>query len=275
MPTATQRMSVLGGNELLNLDSDSTDLTRMFYNYTVACPGWSDQFAVGVSPRQTASDSVPDDIPSMRNGLLELHNDFSFVEGMLPFVQGDPIASPSCSQAQGISQPVGGRDQPHVMTLQSFRSSPHPPSTKEAEIEGFRMSKNTNRLLHHYQTHVCQLMMPTSAPSHNPWLRLYLPIALQEPATIAKKCLLFAILAVAAFNKAELSSAKRVKLRRQAMEYRKSSWEMLKDYVDSEAGRVDVGQGAIDRQALLAAALTMTTTEVGVPGTISLLKGPS
>jgi len=118
-------------------------------------------------------------------------------------------------------------------------------------------------------------MMPTSAPSQNPWLRLYLPIAVQEPATGAKKCLLFAILAVAAFNKAELSSAERVKLRRQAMEYRKSAWGMLEDHVDSEAGRVDVGQGATDRQALLAAALTMTTTEVGVEGTILYLKSPN
>ena len=268
-------MPVLGGNELLSIDSDATDLGRMLYNYTATYPGWSDQFAGGVSPRRTASDSIPDDLPSIRNGLLELHNDFTFVEGMLPFVQGDPIASPSFSQAQKITLPLGRRDQPHVMTSQSFRSNPCPPPTKDSEIDDFRTSKSTRRLLHHYQTHVCQLMMPTSAPSQNPWLRLYLPIAVQEPATGAKKCLLFAILAVAAFNKAELSSAERVKLRRQAMEYRKSAWGMLEDHVDSEAGRVDVGQGATDRQALLAAALTMTTTEVGVEGTILYLKSPN
>ncbi|KAH7024766.1 fungal-specific transcription factor domain-containing protein [Microdochium trichocladiopsis] len=112
--------------------------------------------------------------------------------------------------------------------------------------------------------------MPTSAPSQNPYLRLYLPMALEEPSTAAKKCLLQGILAVAAYNKAELSTSDRRTYLRQAAEFKNQAAEMLRDIVlggndsrPSTAAGASVALGDdTDKQALLAAALTMTTVEV-------------
>ncbi|KAH8891128.1 hypothetical protein GQ53DRAFT_865866 [Thozetella sp. PMI_491] len=108
--------------------------------------------------------------------------------------------------------------------------------------------------------------MPTSAPSLNPWLRIYLPLALQKPTTAAKKCLLYAILSVAAFNKAELADGDRAQVQRQAGEYKDRAASMLRQCLADLRQRLpnqanDQGD-ATDSQALLAAGLTMTTVEI-------------
>lgn len=126
------------------------------------------------------------------------------------------------------------------------------------------LSADTWRLLHHWKTHVSQLMMPTLAPSHNPWLGLYLPMALQEPRTAAKKCLLLAILAATAFNKAELASCRKDIHFRLARGYRDQAAMLLKHIVDTSQDGEEIVKDAADKQALLAAALTMTTVEVSV-----------
>ena len=104
-------------------------------------------------------------------------------------------------------------------------------------------------------------MMPTAAPARNPWLRLYLPIALQEPKTAAKEALLCAMLGVAAFNKAELSSADHAWYRRQGLEYSEKAMSLLESIMNQSSNTIE---DVLDRQAMLAAALTLTTVEVSV-----------
>lgn len=145
-------------------------------------------------------------------------------------------------------------DSPHRRSTEKLSSPVVPP------IELSALSKTTRKLLYHYQMHVCQLMMPTAAPSHNPWLKLYLPIALQEPTTAAKQALLHAILAVAAFNQAELNTNDPQSSRLQAVEHSEKAARLVKAIVsvNDHAAVTD----ALNKQALLAAALTMTTIEV-------------
>ena len=128
------------------------------------------------------------------------------------------------------------------------------------------MTEMTSRLLDHYRSHVCQLMMPTSAPAHNPYLRLYLPMALQKPSNLVKEWLLFGILSVAAFNQAQLSPENRSLYRNKASEYKDKAAHLLKACVAKAQEDVSaIVDSATDKQALLAAAITMTTIGVCPP----------
>ncbi|CAK7206777.1 hypothetical protein SEUCBS139899_009583 [Sporothrix eucalyptigena] len=159
---------------------------------------------------------------------------------------------------------------PHLRTdKQHGQDVPRPSANRHGKPTQLPLSETqlpdvVQRLLHHYQTHVSQLMMPTSAPSHNPYLRLYLPMALHKPTTPSKECLLYAIVAVAAYNKAELSSVHdRDAYRQQALKYKEKADGMIRAGIAgcSHAGPRHLMEST-DKQALLAAALTMTTVEV-------------
>lgn len=165
---------------------------------------------------------------------------------------------------------------PSVLDL-TFEYDPPVPSTRprqnnsitpwsELDTTSIDYQSALEPLLHHYQTHVCQLMMPTSAPAHNPWLQLYLPLAMTEPLNPPKKCLLSTLLAVAAFNKAELSPNERAQFKRQGAELMNEAGSILKDFTEQNEYSSGMKLGQIlddgDKQALLAAALTMTTIEV-------------
>jgi hypothetical protein len=125
-------------------------------------------------------------------------------------------------------------------------------------------SQTVEKLLHHYRTHVARLMMPTSAPSQNPYLCIYLPLALQNPSGDAKEGLLLAILAVAAFNKAELDPVDAKTYRNQAINFAERAATILKSYTRPGAdGKQRPGPvSEVDRKALLATVVTMTTIEV-------------
>lgn len=139
-------------------------------------------------------------------------------------------------------------------------------ATAVSPFTGIQLSVDdgVEQLIQHYQSHVSQLMMPTSAPKQNPWLCVYLPIALQKPSSTAKQCLLLAILAVAAFNKAELSRSKRQVYTRQAVDFKERAASMLKTYVKVGERTQSFPHNETDRKALLAATLTMTTIEVSL-----------
>lgn len=117
-------------------------------------------------------------------------------------------------------------------------------------------------LLHHYKTHVSRLMMPTSAPSQNPYLCIYLPLALESPSGGAKQSLLMAILAVAAFNKAELETSDAKKYRAHAANFTERASSILKSYAGASGRERPSLADEIDRKALLATVVTMTTVEV-------------
>lgn len=115
-------------------------------------------------------------------------------------------------------------------------------------------------LLHHWRTHICPLLMPTPAPLKNPYLQIYLPMALSDPPSRPKRCLLLAMLASAAFSRAELAPGDSTELRQQAKDFKEQAGSILKELTgdpDSATFMAEVG-----KKSLLAAALTMTTVEV-------------
>ncbi|ETN39527.1 uncharacterized protein HMPREF1541_05753 [Cyphellophora europaea CBS 101466] len=104
--------------------------------------------------------------------------------------------------------------------------------------------------------------MPTSSPRQNPYLCVCLPLALQSPSGDAKESLLMAILAVAAFNKAELATSNAKGYRDQAVHFAERASSILKSY-SGDFGRKRAGpEDEVDRKALLAAVVTMTTIEI-------------
>lgn len=130
-------------------------------------------------------------------------------------------------------------------------------------INGNDLSQRTHQLLQHYRTHVCEAMMPTSAPKLNPYLRLYLPLAVQDPNSPAKQALLDAILAVAAFNKSQLTPGQRRLYRDQATDHHDQAASMINTIISrKQASSHPTGESPECKHALLAAALTLTTIEV-------------
>jgi hypothetical protein len=202
--------------------------------------------------------------------------DYSLLESILPLAHADnngesqgasPIrhiaaaaaAFPRASKAPNLG--LGSESQPPALTNSSswHKNLPRPASpTLSTDSDPQEVSD----LLNHYRTHVCKLMMPTIAPSQNPWLRLYLPMASREPQTAAQKCLLDAILAVAALNKSELSRSDRGQYQQLARTLKDRAALMIKEVLADASQREALLQNDVDRQALLAAAMTMTTVEV-------------
>lgn len=70
---------------------------------------------------------------------------------------------------------------------------------------------------------------------------------------------------MAAFNKAELSSVDKGLFRREGSEHMEKAWLLLNKCTSNDLpdGVDSITEDPTDRQALLAAALTMTTVEVG------------
>jgi hypothetical protein len=114
-------------------------------------------------------------------------------------------------------------------------------------------------LLEHWRSYICPIMIPTAAPSKNPYLQIYLPMALSEPQTEAKKCLLLAMQSVAGHSKAELSPKDKMQLKLHATELKEEAGLLLRQLVTNpDLQTLD----NIDKESLVTAALTMTTVEV-------------
>lgn len=142
---------------------------------------------------------------------------------------------------------------------------------------GSALSDAARGLIHHYKVHISEVMMPTSAPKCNPYLQIYMPLALQEPRTSPKLALLHAMLAVAATHKAHVALTQRELFLNQANESRKQAELMISEAM---AGRRHSTQQTPEvdesNHALLAAAITLTTVEVStlvmnshLPGNLS------
>lgn len=117
-------------------------------------------------------------------------------------------------------------------------------------------------LLDHYRTHVCGLMMPTTAPSRNPWLHLYLPLALKGPPSSPNEALLYGILSVSAYNRANLTPEKRDSFFKLGKEYSEKASATLRSVLKSSEWVFDLEKHVESSHALMAACLTLTTIEV-------------
>ena len=247
-------------------DAVSSEFSRSFL-------GWPSSFTTQLSPSNGNATANNDGFDQISGRRVDFQNDFDLIGDFLPWIaQGPspPTFEPRTSHHPGLDGASRSVMSPVAMaeletaSIQALQQPQTTPLLRELRPDALEMSETMRKLLHHYRTHVCQLMMPTSAPSHNPWLHLYLPIALQEPPTAPKRCLLHAILSVAAFNKAELSSVDRSLFRREAGEHKEKAWLLLNKCTSSNPpdGVETIAEDSTDRQALLAAALTMTTVEV-------------
>lgn len=206
------------------------------------------------------------------DNILDIPHDFNLIEGILPWTYRPNAAfqAPSLPRVEQQAQRRNSiPDSPDPNSPPQREEAPPAPlksccpsSQESLASESFEISEDAIRLLDHYRVHVSQLMMPTSAPSHNPWLQLYLPLALQEPRTPAKSCLLFGLLAVAAFNKAFLPNVGDDDYLQQAKESKDKASNILKSIVDPLLRAGEIVQSATEKHALLAAILTMTTIEV-------------
>lgn len=143
------------------------------------------------------------------------------------------------------------------------RDAPSSSTIRDLSFALRELSTVSDALIRHFRTHTCHLMMPILAPSQNPWLTFYLPTALKEPATPSTICLLHALLAVAAFNKAELSSREKTAFRLRGLEHKSMAENLLRSIVEDLETRHTATHDITDKQSLLAAALTMTSIEVG------------
>lgn len=227
--------------------------------------GWLHQHSLLFDNDGLADDMGPPNAGLDGAGLLAFQNDYSLVDEILPWTQHlsdlSRVASPFSLRGanvplQSMLTSAGVIEAQEIMAPAALEEAASPGRIVNAGI-----SEDMKRLIHHYQTHVCTLMMPTADPSNNPWLRLYLPMALEEPGSLPRKALLQAILAVAAFNKANLSKDDEQVYRRQASEYNEKAAELLRSAVQGFRQYPQNIDGK-ERQALLAAALTMTTIEV-------------
>ncbi|KAI1860473.1 hypothetical protein JX265_009872 [Neoarthrinium moseri] len=122
--------------------------------------------------------------------------------------------------------------------------------------------RSTIGLLTHWEERSAHLMMPVLAPSHNPWLRLYIPTALQQPPSRAKESLLNAVVSAAAYHKAECSPHERAHYLQRAAHCKRAAAESLRSAVDSIAYFDSPPINTTDRKALLAAAISMSSIEV-------------
>jgi hypothetical protein len=159
-------------------------------------------------------------------------------------------------------RPLASALRPSPPSIFDVAKSPSPVVSALGPVEFAQFSPDIRQLLSHYRTHVCQLMMPTAAPSHNPWLQIYLRIALQEPRTPARQGLLHSILAVSAFNQAGLQRNNRPWFRKQALEHSRQAERIISSFDYEYTSPAQLEEDKINKQALLATALTMTTIEV-------------
>lgn len=104
--------------------------------------------------------------------------------------------------------------------------------------------------------------MPTSSPAKNSWLHLYIPLALHQPPSPAKESLYHAVISAAAFHKAQASRDHRKQLLQEAAEYKRKAADSLRLLVDQLQAQQSIPIDNVERKALLAAAMTLTSVEV-------------
>ncbi|KAL1957361.1 hypothetical protein VTO42DRAFT_6041 [Malbranchea cinnamomea] len=120
-------------------------------------------------------------------------------------------------------------------------------------------SKHTvDELLEHYRNVVCHVMMPTIEPARNPYLQLYLPLALNEPPTTAQQALKLALLSVSAHHRAQILGEIAASYREMATSYKQDAAHLLRKALDEYGADSETSE----KCALLAAALTLVTVDV-------------
>lgn len=113
-------------------------------------------------------------------------------------------------------------------------------------------------LLKHYRHVVSHIMMPTIDVARNPWLQIYLPMAMEKSPTSSQLALRTALMAVAAIHLAQTDSDKSKDYAEQACDLKERSRALLMQPI---AGGLS-GKPQLDKCAALAAAMTLISTDV-------------
>lgn len=113
-------------------------------------------------------------------------------------------------------------------------------------------------LLLHYKKVVCHIMMPTIDVERNPWLQIYLPMAMREPATSSQLALRHALMSVAAYNLAQTKPDTDQRELLRAQHHKMEASKLLTQLVTGHLVEQDIAQ----KCASLAAAMSLISTDV-------------
>ena len=127
-----------------------------------------------------------------------------------------------------------------------------------ANPQNLHQDEEGDELLDHYRDVVCNYMMPTNDPHRNPWLRLYLPLAMSVSGSQSKLALRHALKSVAAYQLAQTSTASRAQHLAQAADQRRQASKLVQSILTS----VTAAMEPADKYALLATAMTLISTDV-------------
>ncbi|KAJ5972589.1 uncharacterized protein N7479_002507 [Penicillium vulpinum] len=113
-------------------------------------------------------------------------------------------------------------------------------------------------LIRHYREVVGHIMMPAIDPPRNPWLQIYLPLALTKSPDRTTLALRHAILAVSALHRAQLGGSKRQSLLVRAKVYALDAAQLASDCLSDS----DANYSETQKHALLACTLSLISSNV-------------
>ncbi|KAJ5504585.1 hypothetical protein N7463_007459 [Penicillium fimorum] len=111
-------------------------------------------------------------------------------------------------------------------------------------------------LIRHYREVVGHIMMPAIDPPRNPWLQIYLPLALTQSPDRTTLALRHAILAVSALHRAQLGVSERPSLLVKARVYALDSAQLVRDCLVDD----DAEYSEPQKHALLACTLSLVSS---------------
>ncbi|KAF2647685.1 hypothetical protein K491DRAFT_723227 [Lophiostoma macrostomum CBS 122681] len=170
-------------------------------------------------------------------------SDTFFAEDLLqpdrPSVESPLQSLDATSQAGALVQQQGGDEPPTPLMT---------PNAPESDTD----------LIDHYRDVVCHIMMPTVDVSRNPWLQLYLPLALTSPPTKTQLALRHALLSVSAYHKMQSNTATSARDRVRAESHKLEASRLLNEITTHSIHDLDTAE----KCSLLAAAMTLITVGV-------------
>ncbi|KAJ5375278.1 Protein of unknown function DUF3468 [Penicillium concentricum] len=111
-------------------------------------------------------------------------------------------------------------------------------------------------LIRHYREVVGHIMMPVIDPPRNPWLQIYLPLALTQSPDRTTLALRHAILAVSALHRAQLGGSERQSLLVKGVVYALDAAQLVGDCLSDS----DVEYSEAQKHALLACTLSLVSS---------------
>ncbi|EXJ92920.1 hypothetical protein A1O3_01476 [Capronia epimyces CBS 606.96] len=113
-------------------------------------------------------------------------------------------------------------------------------------------------LLAYFQNTVCPIMLPSLDDVRNPWLQIYIPMALHNERSQGRTALRHALMSVAASHLTQRDDSNRARYHERANFHQDRATDILTSILSHDA----VSMGAIEKCTILAAALTLITAHI-------------